>query len=160
MSRFKRQQQARERDVAQGFVTRVLRLRLKDKHAAYLRGLAAQVNLVWNFDNEVSLKAFERERRFLTAVDLHELTRGATKEGLSLHSQTVQAVNEEFVLRRKQFKKVKLRWRVANSSATCWNTAEPTRKPSLLAPLRYLCKSKPLRKRPSRASTLALSSLQ
>jgi len=42
---------------------------------------------------------------------------GATKEGMmSLHSQTLQAVNEEYVLRRRQFKKTKLRWRVSFGS--------------------------------------------
>ena len=34
---------------------------------------------------------------------------GAAKEGLSLHSQTVQAVSEEYCTRRRQFKKAKLR---------------------------------------------------
>ena len=40
-------------------------------------------------------------------------TKGASKEGLRLHSQTIQAVSEEYCLRRKQFKKPKLRWRVS-----------------------------------------------
>jgi putative transposase len=33
---------------------------------------------------------------------------------LSLHSQTIQAITEELVTRRKQFKKAKLNWRVSN----------------------------------------------
>ena len=33
---------------------------------------------------------------------------------MRFHSQTVQAISEEFVTRRKQFKKAKLRWRVSN----------------------------------------------
>jgi len=45
--------------------TRVLRLRLKDKHAAALRAMARDVNLVWNYCNELSAKVFERERRFI-----------------------------------------------------------------------------------------------
>src|ERR1700758_3824856 len=114
MSRFKRQKDARERDASQGLVTRVLHLRLKDKHAAWLRERAREVNQVWNFDNEVSLRMLQREGRFASASDLHELTRGATREGLQLHSQTVQAINEEFVTRRRQFKKARLRWRVSD----------------------------------------------
>jgi transposase len=114
ISSFQRQKLARERDVAAGIVTRVLHLRLKDKHAVALRAKACEVNTVWNFDNASSQRAFERERRFLNAADLHKLTVGAGKSGLSLHSQTIQAVNEEFVTRRKQFKKIKLRWRVSN----------------------------------------------
>lgn len=94
--------------------TRVLRVRLKDKHAQWCRARAAEVNFVWNFCNETSAKVFERERRFISAYDLDALTSGATKEGLGLHSQTVQAISAEYVTRRKQHKKVKLRWRVSD----------------------------------------------
>ena len=41
---------------------------------------------------------------------------GATKEGLSLHSQTVQAVNEEYVSRRWQFKKPRMAWRKSSGA--------------------------------------------
>ena len=44
---------------------RVLRLRVKDKHAKWLCGLAREVNTVFNYCNELSVKVFERERRFL-----------------------------------------------------------------------------------------------
>ncbi|MDO9177556.1 MAG: transposase, partial [Agitococcus sp.] len=84
--------------------TRVLRLRLKDKHAKFLRAMACEVNFVWNYVNDLSYKVLQREHRFMSAYDLNAYTTGATKAGLSLHSQTVQAVNEEFVTRRKQFK--------------------------------------------------------
>jgi IS605 OrfB family transposase len=96
--------------------TRVLRLRLKDKHASELQQLAREVNFVWNYSQDLALKVFERERRFMSAFDIARYTRGATKEGLALHSQTVQAVSEEYVLRRRQFKKVKLRWRVSRGA--------------------------------------------
>jgi putative transposase len=91
--------------------TKTLRLRLKDKHAAYFSAQACEVNMVWNFCNELSFKVFERERRFMSAYDIHPYTKGAAEAGLNLHSQTIQAVAEEFVVRRKQFKKVKLAWR-------------------------------------------------
>lgn len=97
--------------LASSTTTRVLRLRLKDKHAAVLSQMARDVNLVWNYSQELALKVLERERRFMSAFDIAAYTRGATREGLNLHSQTVQAVSEEYVLRRKQYKKVKLRWR-------------------------------------------------
>jgi len=96
--------------------TRVLRLRLKDKHAVVLRQMSRDVNFVWNYSQDLALKVFERERRVLSAFDIAKFTRGATKEGLNLHSQTVQAVSEEYVLRRKQFKKVKLRWRASGGA--------------------------------------------
>jgi IS605 OrfB family transposase len=93
--------------------TRVLRVRLKDKHAAELREAATWVNQVWNYCNALSVKVFERERRFLSGYDLQKFTDGATREGLPLHSQTVQAVAAEYATRRRQFKKVKLRWRTS-----------------------------------------------
>lgn len=97
------------------YTTRTLRLRLKDKHAGFLREQARAVNFVWNFCNELSIKHFERQRAFMSAYDMQPYTKGAGSE-LGLHSQTVQAVQEEYVTRRKQFKKVKLRWRVSGGS--------------------------------------------
>lgn len=96
------------------FTVRTLRLRLKDKHAPWCTERAVAVNQVWNFSNAHSAAVFERERRFVSAFDLHPYTCGAAKEGLALHSQTIQAVAEEYVKSRKQHKKVKLRWRVSN----------------------------------------------
>jgi putative transposase len=96
--------------------TRVLRLRLKDKHAPALRDLARDVNFVWNYANDLSFKVWQRERRFMGEYDIDKYTAGATREGLNLHSTTVQAISKEFVTRRKQFKKVKLRWRVSGGA--------------------------------------------
>jgi putative transposase len=69
------------------------------------------VNLVWNYVNELSFKVFERERRFMSGYELQKYTNGASKEGLRLHSQTIQGIAAEYATRRKQFKKVKLAWR-------------------------------------------------
>jgi putative transposase len=91
--------------------TRVLRLRLKDKHAAQLCAMARDVNLVWNYCNELSAKVFERERRFIGTYELHQYLAGASKEGLGVGSAVFQEVAEELVRRRRQFKRVKLRWR-------------------------------------------------
>jgi IS605 OrfB family transposase len=92
-------------------VVRTLRLRVKDKHAELLSAQAREVNFVWNYCNELSLKILQREGRFCSNADLDKLTAGATKEGLSLHSQTVQAISAELATRRKQFKKRRLSWR-------------------------------------------------
>jgi putative transposase len=96
--------------------TKVLRLRLKDKHAKFLGELAGEVNFVWNYCNELQIKIFNRERRFLSGYDFATFTRGATKEGLHLHSQTVQAIAEEYATRRRQFRKVRLGWRKSGGS--------------------------------------------
>lgn len=44
------------------------------------------------------------------------IPKGASKEGLSLHSQTVQAVSEEYITRRKQFKTRRLSWRCSKGA--------------------------------------------
>ena len=49
--------------------TRVLRLRLKDKHARALRERAYWVNQVWNYCNDLSFKVLRREHRFLSGFD-------------------------------------------------------------------------------------------
>jgi hypothetical protein len=74
---------------------RTLRVPLKDKHASMLKYQAGEVNLVWNFCNETSMKVLEREKRFCTTYELDALTAGATKVGLSIHSQSIQAISAE-----------------------------------------------------------------
>jgi IS605 OrfB family transposase len=91
----------------------VLRLRVKDKHASELREAATWVNQVWNYCNELSRKVWQREHRFLSGYDLQKFTNGATREGLPLHSQTVQAIAKEYATRRAKSKKTQLRWRTS-----------------------------------------------
>jgi hypothetical protein len=94
--------------------TRVLRLRLKDKHAGVLREMAAAVNTVWNYCNDLGMKVLDRERRFMTGFDFQQYLNGASKEGLAVGSAVFQQVAEEFATRRRQFGKRRLRWRVSN----------------------------------------------
>ncbi|MFZ6775033.1 hypothetical protein ACO0LB_20210 [Undibacterium sp. SXout7W] len=96
--------------------TRVLRLRLKDKHASVLRDRATWVNQVWNYSNDLSVQVFQRERRFIGNYEIDRYTKGSGKAGIPLHSQTIQAISAEFVTRRKQCKKIKLRWRISRGS--------------------------------------------
>ena len=96
--------------------TRVLRIRIKDKHAAMLLAQSKEVNMVWNYCQDLSLQVLRREGRFMSAYDMADFTKGAGKEGLSLHSQTIQGIAEEYCTRRLQFKKSKLRWRVSRGS--------------------------------------------
>ena len=95
---------------------KTLRVRIKDKHAKALDAMACEVNMVWNFVNELSFKHTQRTGKFFSAYDLDKYTSGATKEGLKIHSQTLQSISAEYVTRRKQFKKSKLRWRVSRGS--------------------------------------------
>jgi len=90
--------------------TKTLQSRVRDKHIPLLRSMAGSVNFVWNFCNELSIRNIKDHGKFLSAYDMHPYTKGAGKE-LGLHSQTLQCVAGEYVTRRKQFKKSKLRWR-------------------------------------------------
>ena len=85
--------------------------RIKDsQHRKHLMRLSYAVNDVWNYCNDVSSLAWRRDKRWLTAYDLHELTAGCGAE-LRLPSQTVQAICDEYATRRKQFGKRRLSWR-------------------------------------------------
>lgn len=95
---------------------KTLKLRIKDKHAKLLDVMAREVNFVWNYVNDLSHKHTQRTGKFFSSYDLQKYTAGATKEGLSLNAATVQMVGAELVARRKQFKKVKLRWRTSFGS--------------------------------------------
>jgi len=87
------------------------RYRIKDKHANHLAAQARAVNFVWNFCNETQQKAARDGRKWLTGYDLIGLTAGSVKEGLDLHSNTIQRVCLEYDKSRRQHGKPWLRWR-------------------------------------------------
>jgi IS605 OrfB family transposase len=87
------------------------RFRIKDASSGtHLGKMAGAINYVWNYCNEVSLLAWRRDKTFLSAYDLHKLTAGTSKD-LRLSADTIQQVCTEYVTRKKQFKKIKLKWR-------------------------------------------------
>jgi ribosomal protein L37AE/L43A len=90
---------------SQSRAIRVLHLRVKDKHAARLSSLAREVNFVFNYCNDLSIKVFERERRFLSGFNFWPFLKGSTCGdcGLSLPVQAVQEIAEEYARRRKSF---------------------------------------------------------
>ena len=94
---------------------KTLRIRIKDKHANVLNQMAREVNFVWNYVNDLCFKHLQKKGEFFSAYDVAHYTKGTSKE-CHLHSQTVQAITEELVTRRRQFKKAKLRWRVSSGS--------------------------------------------
>ncbi|HMT94070.1 transposase [uncultured Thiothrix sp.] len=95
---------------------KTLKLRIKDRHAPVLNQLATEVNFVWNYVNDLCFTHLKRTGKFFSTYDVAQYTAGASKE-LKLHSQTIQAVTEELITRRKQFKKAKLNWRVSNKQS-------------------------------------------
>src|SRR5215510_4810906 len=91
--------------------TLTYRYRIKDQTArTHLLKMAGAIHYVWNYCNAVSLLAYRRNKTFLSAYDLHKLTAGISKD-LRLSADTIQQVCTEYATRRKQFKKIKLKWR-------------------------------------------------
>jgi putative transposase len=85
--------------------------RIKDQTTGkHLLKMGYSVNYVWNYCNEVNAERWAKFRKSFSAYDLHKLTAGCAKE-LGLHSQTVQAICDEFAKCSKQFGRVKLSWR-------------------------------------------------
>jgi transposase len=87
--------------------------RIKDSNEKLVKSLFLQsgsVNFVWNYCNRTQQEAVNRKRKWLSGFDLSNLTAGASKE-LNLHSQTVQAICEEYATRRYQFNKPYLNFR-------------------------------------------------
>ncbi len=103
------------------------RFRIKDSEnkSKILRKMSYAVNMVWNYCKQTQRDALKTKPfrmikdkkteqnisipNFLTSAEMDALVAGSSKE-LGLHSQTVQAVSQEYTTRRKQFKKL-LRWR-------------------------------------------------
>lgn len=95
---------------------RVLRLRVKDRHAKWLSERAREVNTVWNYCNELSHKVWLRERRFLSGFDFWPYLKGATKSGLALPVQTVQEIAEQYAVKRRAARKTRLAWRASRGA--------------------------------------------
>ncbi|MBP8020486.1 MAG: hypothetical protein KAY00_03115 [Agitococcus sp.] len=74
---------------------KTLKLRIKDKHTTVLNQLARQVRFVWNYSNALCFQHLQCTGKFFSAFDLHAYTKGTSKAGLDLHSQSVQAINED-----------------------------------------------------------------
>lgn len=87
------------------------RYRIKDATSGkHLARMAWAVNSVWNYCNEVSLLAWRREKRFLSAFELINLTAGAGHD-LGLHTDTLSEICQEYARRKRIAKKIKLKWR-------------------------------------------------
>jgi putative transposase len=91
--------------------TLTYKYRIKDQTSRqHLLQMSYAINLVWNYCNEISLLAYRRDRTYLSAYDLHKLTAGTSK-ALRLSADTIQQVCTEYVTRKRQWKKLKLKWR-------------------------------------------------
>jgi IS605 OrfB family transposase len=91
-----------------------IKLRIRDKHASELRRQAKAVNFVWNYLNETSRKAWTRDRRWLSAFELINLTSGSSTE-LNIHGHTIQEVCKQFAKARDKVRRAGVRWRSKRS---------------------------------------------
>jgi len=74
------------------------RYRIKDKNKLkQLEQMDRDVKFVWNVLNSASRKAWKESRKYYHKFDpwFTSITKGASKE-LSIHSQTIQAISEQF----------------------------------------------------------------
>jgi putative transposase len=108
-----------EKPIAQMKITKTLRLRVKDKHSRLLAKMARDVNQVFNFCNETSMRAIRERHQWLSGYDLQKLTAGfCSCDGVTVSGSTVQSVCAEYAARRQQFKRTRLNWRVSDPKSS------------------------------------------
>ena len=86
--------------------------KLNSSDCHWLFQKASAINYIWNYCNNAQkhkLK-WDSAKKWLTGFDLSSMCSGVSKE-IGLHSQTVQAVCEEYANKRKAKKKAYLRYR-------------------------------------------------
>ena len=96
--------------------TRTLRLKVRTEAYAWLNAAAVEVNQVFNYCNETSLKAATRtdtKRKWLSGFDLCYLTAGATQYFDKIGADTIQSICTHYAQKRQAAKRLKLRWRVS-----------------------------------------------
>jgi putative transposase len=95
--------------------TRTLRLKVRREAYAWLNAAAIEVNEVFNYCNETSLKAATRtdtKRKWMSGFDLCNLTAGATKYFDKIGAATIQSICSHYAQKCQAARRVKLRWRV------------------------------------------------
>ena len=99
--------------------TRTLRLKVRTEAYAWLNAAAIEVNEVFNYCNETSLKAATRtdnKRKWLSGFDLCYLTAGATQYFGKIGADTIQSICNHYAQKRQAAKRLKLRWRVSGGA--------------------------------------------
>jgi IS605 OrfB family transposase len=99
--------------------TRTLKLKVRAESYPWLNAAAVEVNQVFNYANETSLKAATRtdsKRKWMSGFDLCYLTAGATEFFEKIGADTIQRICTEYAAKRRAAKRLKLRWRVSRGS--------------------------------------------
>jgi len=100
--------------------TRTLRFKVCPQAYSWLNAAAIEVNQVWNWAAATCADAADRNRRsnfkWLTGFDLNNLSAGASECFEKIGADTIQRINGEYAAKRKQARKLKLRWRVSRGA--------------------------------------------
>jgi putative transposase len=99
--------------------TRTLRLKVRREAYRWLNAAAVEVNEVFNYCNETSLKAATRsdtKRKLMSGFDLCYLTAGATQYFDKIGAATIQSICTHYSQKRQAARRLKLRWRVSRGA--------------------------------------------
>src|ERR1700686_1770973 len=99
--------------------TRPLRMKVRREAYAWLNAAAIEVNAVFNYGNETSLKAATRtdcKRKWMSGFELCNLTAGATQYFDKIGADTIQSICTHYAQKRQAAKRLKLRWRVSGGA--------------------------------------------
>src|SRR5665213_242516 len=98
---------------------RTLRLKVRRETYGWLNAAAAEVNEVFNYCNETSLKAATRtdtQRKWMCGFDLCSLTAGASPYFDKIGADTIQSICVHYAQKRQAARRLKLRWRVSREA--------------------------------------------
>ena len=98
---------------------RTLRLKVRREAYAWLNAAAVEVNEVFNYCNETSLKAATRadsKRKWMSGFDLCSLSAGATQYFDKIGAGTIQSICVHYAQKRRAAGRLKLRWRVSRGT--------------------------------------------
>jgi len=107
-------QAQRGTDERERLATRSIRLKVKSESHAWLNAAAGEVNFVWNWANETSIRAATRTdkmRKWLSGYELNSLSAGASQYFDRINSDTIQLVGCELAKERRRTKKLRMQWR-------------------------------------------------
>jgi len=99
--------------------TRTLRLKVRAEAYSWLNAAAVEVNEVFNYCNEASLKAATRtdtKRKWMSGFDLCSLTAGASQYFDKIGADTIQSICTHYAQKRQIAHRLKLRWRVSRGA--------------------------------------------
>jgi putative transposase len=95
---------------------RTLRLKVRRETYGWLNAAALEVNDVFNYCNETSLKTATRsdtKRKWLSGFDRCNLTAGSSRYFEKIGAETLQSICIHYAQKREAVRRVKLRWRVS-----------------------------------------------